>query len=343
MLLLGYALAALIGLSLGLMGGGGSILTVPIFVYVLGYDPKLAIAMSLPVVGVTSLVGAAEYWRAGNVDLRTAGLFGALAMAGAFAGARLALFLSGAAQLTLLAVVMLTAAVFMFRPVEGVIPAAAEPVGTGGISLALLLPVAIAVGVLTGLVGTGGGFLMVPALVVLARVPIRQAVGTSLLVIAMNCASGFIGYSTHVDVPWTFLLGFTAVAVVGILAGARLVRFVAQGTLKRAFAVFLIIMGAFILVKNRHVFSAVTHRPAMSRGSGLAWQRPALSLPRSRPEAPKPALSPRASEASRGACTSPPGGKCRSLDFARDDIHAESLVSRWTLRHVSTPLLLELP
>src|SRR3954470_23656267 len=104
MLILGYALAALIGLSLGLMGGGGSILTVPIFVYVLRYDPKLAIAMSLPVVGVTSLVGSVGHWRAGNVNLRTAALFGVVTMIAAYVGARLAVFLTGAIQLSLLAV-----------------------------------------------------------------------------------------------------------------------------------------------------------------------------------------------------------------------------------------------
>jgi len=109
MLFLGYVLAALIGLSLGLMGGGGSILTVPIFVYVLGFDPKLAIAMSLPVVGATSLIGAASHWKAGNVQLKTAALFGVIAMAGAYAGARLSIFLSGSLQLALLAAVAIDA------------------------------------------------------------------------------------------------------------------------------------------------------------------------------------------------------------------------------------------
>lgn len=272
MLVLGYALAALIGLSLGLMGGGGSILTVPILVYALGYDPKLSIAMSLPVVGVTSLVGALEHWRAGNVQLRLAGLFGILAMAGAYAGARLAVFLSGAVQLILLAVVMLLAAITMFRSAErGTADVAAVEVPR--MSLALLLPIALGVGMLTGLVGTGGGFLIVPALVLLARVPFKHAVGTSLLVIAMNCASGFIGYHGQVQIPWLFLLGFTAVSVVGILVGSNLVRFVSQRTLKRAFAVFLLIMGAFILSKNRHVFSARTQR------TGLAGMRGTQSIP----------------------------------------------------------------
>jgi uncharacterized membrane protein YfcA len=252
---LGYAFAALIGLSLGLMGGGGSILTVPIFVYVLGLDAKLAIAMSLPVVGATSLIGAASHWRAGNVQLKTAALFGVIAMLGAYAGARLSVFLSGSFQLVLLAVVMLIAAGSMFRSarrdhhrVENVRPE------TRGMSLGLLIPVALAVGLLTGLVGIGGGFLVVPALVLLARVPMKQAVGTSLLVIAMNSLSGFAGYLGQVSMPWAFMLGFTAVAAAGIVAGTWLVRFVSQAALKQGFAVFLLLMGAFVLQKNRESF-----------------------------------------------------------------------------------------
>ena len=259
MLLLGYALAALIGLSLGLMGGGGSILTVPIFVYVLGYDPKLAIVMSLPVVGVTSLVGAVGHWRAGNVNLRTAALFGVVAMVGAYIGARLAVFLSGAVQLSLLAVVMLVAAISMFRSARRAPPAA---VSSGDdehvMSAGLLLPIALGVGLMTGIVGIGGGFLVVPALVLLARAPMKQAVGTSLLVIAMNCASGFAGYAGQVQVPWRFLAGFTAMAVAGILVGTHLVRYVSQRALKQAFAIFLVLMGTFILVKNRKAFTRTT-------------------------------------------------------------------------------------
>ncbi len=247
MLTLGYVLAAVIGLSLGLLGGGGSILTVPVFVYVLGYDPKLAIAMSLPVVGVTSLVGAVSHGRSGNVSLRTALAFGAVAMLGAFAGARVALLLDGKVQLIILAVVMLAAATMMFRS-----PAINETDARQ--SLVVLGLVAVAVGVLTGMVGVGGGFLVVPALVLLGRVPMKSAVGTSLVVIAMNCAAGFAGYIGKVDVPVRFMVRFTVVAVVGILVGTYLVRFVSARTLKRAFAVFLVCMGIFILVKNRAVF-----------------------------------------------------------------------------------------
>jgi uncharacterized membrane protein YfcA len=255
MIVLGYALAALVGLSLGLMGGGGSILTVPIFVYVLGYDPKLAIAMSLPVIGVTSLAGATGHWRAGNVHIRTAVTFGVIAMIGAFAGARLALFLSGTLQLALLAVVMLLAAVMMFRSAQRTPSGTAAPAAaTRAMPVALLVPVALGVGVLTGLVGIGGGFLVVPALVLLARAPMKQAVGTSLLVIAMNSVSGFAGYAGQVQVPWGFVSIFTAIAVAGILVGTWGTRFVSQRALKQGFALFLIVMGSFMLYRNRAVF-----------------------------------------------------------------------------------------
>ena len=255
MIILGYALAALVGLSLGLMGGGGSILTVPIFVYVLGYDPKLAIAMSLPVIGITSLAGAVGHWRAGNVHLRTAISFGLIAMVGAFGGARAARFLSGGVQLALLAVIMLAAALMMYRSAQRTPTAGTtETVASRDMPVALLVPVALTVGVITGLVGIGGGFLVVPALVVLAQAPMKRAVGTSLLVIAMNSLSGFVGYLGQVQVPWTFVSAFTTIAVAGILVGTWGSHFVSQRALKRGFALFLIVMGSFMLYRNRAVF-----------------------------------------------------------------------------------------
>jgi len=257
MILLGYSLAALIGLSLGLLGGGGSILTVPVFVYVLGYDPKLAIAMSLPVVGATSLLGAAAHWRAGNVRLETAALFGVVAMVAAYIGARLAHLLTGAVQLSLLAVIMVAAAISMFVNARRSLSATAAEAPAGrAASLRLLIPVALVVGLITGIVGIGGGFLIVPALVLLGGVAMKQAVGTSLLVIAMNCASGFAGYIGRVEIPWSFVLSFLAVAAIGILLGTSLARRVPQRALKQAFAVFLIVMGTFILVQNRRAFAA---------------------------------------------------------------------------------------
>jgi uncharacterized membrane protein YfcA len=257
-LALGLVLAALIGLSLGLLGGGGSIITVPVLVYVLGFAAKPAIAMSLPVVGVTSLTGAALHWRLGNVQLRTALTFGLFAMAGAFAGARLSVFLSGAVQLALLGIVMLAAAIAMLhgKRAGGTANEGDGEERTVPPRAALMALVAIGVGILTGLVGIGGGFLVVPALVLLARVPMREAVGTSLLVIAMNAASGFVGYVGTVDFDWGFLARFTAVAAAGALGGTLLVNRVPQAALKRAFAFFLLVMGGFVLYSNREAFRA---------------------------------------------------------------------------------------
>lgn len=264
-MLLGYFLAALIGISLGVIGGGGSILTVPIFVYVMGFDPKLAIAMSLPVVGGTSLVGSLTHWREGNVRLRMATVFGAIAMVGAYAGARLAVFLTGTLQLALLAIVMLLAAVSMFRSARaGNRQFADGPTEIRPMAVGLLIPVALGVGMLTGVVGIGGGFLVVPALVLLGNVPMKQAIGTSLLVIAMNSVSGFAGYIGQVPIPWGFVIAFTSVAALGIVAGTRVVRYVSQAALKQVFAVFLLLMGTFIFYRNRGSLHPV--RPATGAG-----------------------------------------------------------------------------
>jgi uncharacterized protein len=270
MILLGLALAALIGVSLGLLGGGGSILTVPILVYVLGFGAKEAIAMSLAVVGATSLFGAYNHFRVGNVNVRLALVFGSVSMAGTYLGARLAVYFTGAAQLALFAVVMLVAAYFMLRDRDRsptvVSPPLNEPMPleqaegdrtlrgvTTSMPTLLIVIEGVAVGVLTGLVGVGGGFLIVPALVLLGKVPMKEAVGTSLLVIAMKSATGFLGYLGQVEVPWAFLALFTVVSMVGIFGGTFLVGLVSQQGLKRGFAIFLLLMGLFILYQNRAV------------------------------------------------------------------------------------------
>jgi uncharacterized membrane protein YfcA len=245
---LGYFFAALIGLALGTLGGGGSILTVPVLVYVLGFDPKLAIAMSLPVVGAAALVGVLSHWRAGNVRLQTAAIFGSIAMVGSYTGARASVWFSARAQLLILGTVMVAAAVSMFRN-------AAQDERTEQDNAtphpALLLAVALAVGLLTGLIGIGGGFLIVPALVILGRVPMKAAVGTSLLVIALNSTSGYLGHHGREVVPWGFVARFTSVAVIGILAGTALVHHIPTRQLKRAFAFLLVVIGALILWQNR--------------------------------------------------------------------------------------------
>ncbi len=177
-------------------------------------------------------------------------------MAGAYLGARMAAWVSGGLQLVLFALVMMLAAFFMFRgQAPGVGPASAA----GGrrveerwrIPLGLLAAQGVAVGMLTGLVGVGGGFLIVPALVLLVRIPMKQAVGTSLAVIALNAAAGFAGYLDQVRIPWALVLAFGAMSLAGISVGVFLVRFVPQRALRRAFALLLVIMGAAILYQNR--------------------------------------------------------------------------------------------
>lgn len=252
------ALGVMIGASLGLLGGGGSILTVPIFVYILGFPAKEAIAMSLAVVGVTSAVGAAGHWRAGHVDVRTAVTFGAVAMAGTFAGTRLAAYLSGTTQLVIFGAVMLVAATFMFRGRR-------ESIATGhrgtGAATSLIVLEGLAVGLLTGLVGVGGGFLIVPALVWLA-LPMSTAVGTSLLIIAGNCAAGFYGYLGQVPLSWTSVALVTAGTLPGIALGTYLHRFVPQNALRRGFAVFLLLVAGFILYQNLGTVLATLAGPA---------------------------------------------------------------------------------
>ena len=204
-------------------------------------------------VGATSLFGAVPHWREGCVRLRTGLVFGLAAMAGAFLGAEyLAPFLSGATQLALFGAVMLVAAFFMFRESESARDAAGTEKGAlASTYLLLLFALGGAVGTLTGLVGVGGGFLIVPALVLLAKVPMKEAVGTSLLVIAMNSFAGFAGYLGEVSFQWRLMALFAALAVAGSFAGTYLARFVPHGALKRSFAVFLIIMAVFILYENR--------------------------------------------------------------------------------------------
>jgi uncharacterized membrane protein YfcA len=248
----------LIGAALGLLGGGGSVLTVPVFVYLLGFSPKEAIAMSLAVVGATSALGTASHWRAGHVNIRVAALFGGVAMLGTMIGVRLASFVPGTTQLVVFGAVMVAAAVFMLRgrprsDEEGALPPARE-------RASLLKPVAggLLVGSLTGLVGVGGGFLIVPALV-LMRMSVREAVGTSLLIITGTCMVGFVGYLGHVRLDWAAVILVAAGTLPGIAMGSYLHRFVPQSIVRRAFAVFLLVMAAFILIQNVGALAAVSH------------------------------------------------------------------------------------
>ncbi|MBX3134272.1 MAG: sulfite exporter TauE/SafE family protein [Gemmatimonadaceae bacterium] len=238
------ALALAIGVTLGLLGAGGSILTVPVLVLALGVHTKTAIAMGLPIVGGAALVGVVQHYRHGNVNFRVAIPFGLAAMLGAYGGAIAARHLSGHTQLRLLAVVMLVAAVLMFR--NSALPE--RPIATP--RRRILMLVGVAAGSLTGLVGVGGGFLLVPALVLLAGVSMHQAVGTSLFVIVLNTLAGYAGYHSSVHVPWDLVAWFAGFTAAGLLVGTAFATRVPHTALKRAFAALLVAVAIYLLIKG---------------------------------------------------------------------------------------------
>ncbi len=250
MIALGFSLALLIGVILGLLGGGGSILTVPVLVYALHVPIKQAVPMSLVVVGVTSLFGVANHRRNGNIRWDAAIAFGPAAVIGAFVGTRLAGMVSGRFQLTLFAVLMLAAAVSMFfGPSDDATRDPAEQ--APGRSPSIIALIGALVGMLTGLVGVGGGFMYVPALALLGGLPIRQAIGTSLVLIILSCAAGFLGYLGRVAFDLQATVLFIALATIGVGVGSRLVGRVPQPLLRKAFAVLLVAMGMLVLLKPR--------------------------------------------------------------------------------------------
>jgi uncharacterized membrane protein YfcA len=243
----GLVLSLVIGVSLGFFGGGGSILTVPLFAYVFGLPPKESIASSLLVVAIASAFGAFQHARAGNLRLRVAVFFGASGMAGAYLGARAAAFVAGEVLLLLFAVMMIFTALAMWRArgAREVAAAAAREPAPGKI-----LFQGFVVGTFTGLVGAGGGFLIVPALVLWAGLPPPAAVGTSLVVIVLNSLAGFAGYAAHVRIEPGLVGPVSAVAIAGSFAGARLTSLLQPSSLRRAFAGFVLVMAAVILVKE---------------------------------------------------------------------------------------------
>jgi len=240
--------ALAIGLSLGLLGSGGSILTVPVLIFLVGESEKVAIAESLAIVGVIAMVGALPFAVRRRIAWRSVVFFGVPGMGGAYLGAALSRYVSGAFQLGLFAVIMFVAAVLMFRPpavprdVQEPRQRAPWKIGVEG----------FAVGVLTGFVGVGGGFVIVPALVLLGGLSMHFAVGTSLVIIALKSFTGFAKYldvlaSLGLAVNWQLIGTFALIGALGTFIGNWIGGRVPQQRLREAFAVFLVVMGAFVL------------------------------------------------------------------------------------------------
>ncbi len=252
--------ALAIGLTLGLLGSGGSILTVPVLVYLLGHDEKVAIAESLAIVGGIALAGMLPYAKTKQADWLTVVFFGLPGMGGTYIGAWLASFVSGSVQLALFGIVMLAAAVLMLHPPKATRAAHKDsdtnsnndtPAVNRGTRWRIA-PEGLLVGILTGLLGVGGGFLIVPALVIVGGLPMRLAVGTSLIIIAMNSWTGFLKYlhvlgSLDAHVDWRAIAIFLLVGICGALSGSFLNHRINQRLLRRLFAGFLLIMAVFVL------------------------------------------------------------------------------------------------
>ena len=256
----GYVGALFIGLVLGLIGGGGSILTVPILVYALTLNPVIATAYSLFVVGTTSLVGAIKNMMKGMVDFKTAIIFAipafiAVYLTRAFLIPAIPdeLFKVGDLMVTKHLAIMLFFAIIMLLASISMISNKREETDENTAityNYPLIIIEGLIVGAITGVVGAGGGFLVIPALVLLAKLPMKKAVATSLFIIAIKSLIGFIGDVQNLDIDWAFLLSFTAISVVGIFIGIWLHKFIDGKKLKKAFGWFVFIMGIYIIYKE---------------------------------------------------------------------------------------------
>lgn len=260
--ILGYVGALIVGLVLGLIGGGGSILTVPILVYLIGLNPIVATAYSLFVVGLTSIIGAFQNFKKGLVDVKTAVIFAIPAFIAVYLTRRYLVqmipeevFSVGDFVVTnsvfimvLFALIMLLASFSMIRDKRKEITHTDKD--TQSYNYPLIAIEGLVVGILTGLVGAGGGFLIIPALVLLAKLPMKKAVGTSLLIIAVKSLIGFLGDIPNMDIDWYFLLIFTTLSIIGIVLGVYLSRFISGKKLKKGFGYFTLIMAFYIIYKE---------------------------------------------------------------------------------------------
>ncbi|MEQ8416081.1 MAG: sulfite exporter TauE/SafE family protein [Imperialibacter sp.] len=260
--LIGFSASVIMGLSLGLIGGGGSILTVPILVYLFGVDPVASTAYSLFVVGLTSLVGSVSHFKKGNVDLKTAFIFGLPAIISVYSVRKFlvpaipdTIMTIGSVTVTkslfvmvLFATLMLLASISMIRKPKKKKEGEETEMKY---KYLIILAEGLLVGGITGLVGAGGGFLIIPALVLMAGLPMKKAVGTSLLIIAMKSLIGFTGdLSGALIIDYRFMLIFSAFAIVGIFAGSYLTKFIPNEKLKPVFGYFVLVMGFYILGKE---------------------------------------------------------------------------------------------
>lgn len=243
MTLTAIALALSIGLSMGILGGGGSIIAVPALTFLLHFAPKDAVVTSLAIVGAAATIGAIAAAVRGVLPLRPAAIVGGAATAGAYAGAVIGAHLADRVQLSLLAGIMFVAAFAMWRK------AGSPAEGSPRTHIPMLLLLGAAVGAITGLVGVGGGFLIVPALVIGARLPFRQAASTSLFVIALAAVAAIPGYREHVTVDWAFVAPFAAIAAAGVLGGGMFAQYLPQRRLQQAFAAALIVLASYVLTQ----------------------------------------------------------------------------------------------
>ena len=253
----GYIGAVCIGLILGLTGGGGSILTVPILVYVMLLNPITATAYSLFIVGTTSVFGALQNYRKNLVDIRNGFLFAVPSFTATYLTRRFIvpkiptviieepfLLLKSTFLMVFFAVIMIFASLSMLKKKKMNLGEPKE------ISMPFLIIQTFIIGLIIGLVGAGGGFLIIPSLVLFAKLPMKKAIGTSLFIMAMNSLIGFMGDVQNLEIDWVFLLSFTSLSVVGIFIGIYLNKFVNEAQLKKGFAYFVLVMALFILYKE---------------------------------------------------------------------------------------------
>jgi uncharacterized protein len=237
-------LGFVIGLILGLLGGGGSILTVPALVYVVGLSPRAAVSASLVIVGLNGVTGALFQRSHGTLNWHVAIVFGGVGMAAAYLAAGISKQFSPTVLMIAFAILMVVVGAIMIRRQK------AEASERERAGLMIILLSGIGVGLLTGFLGVGGGFLIVPALVLLVGLPMKQAVGTSLIVIAMNSLAGFLGHVSDFSVDMALLAVFTLAGIAGTYLGTKAARHADPHLLRQLFAIFIIGLGLFLLADN---------------------------------------------------------------------------------------------